>query len=343
MDNSLTNTAGIGLSLAVWLAHEQYDSGASEHPGKDMISATGLLKPTRQMILANRVPPSDRQTDVSDLIASRFGTAIHDSVDHAWHTGYKDALSRLGHPQKMIDKIIINPSFDDLASMPGAIPVYLEQRFFRSIEVDGNEIVISGKFDQIINGELNDIKTTSAYTYTSGNKDDDYIIQGSIYRWINPTKVTSDLFRIQHIFTDWQRMQVKTTPGYPASRIVESTYQLLSESQTETWMRAKIREILANQHLDEDQIVRCSDKELWMSEPVFKYYADPAKAAEGGRSTKNFPNYPAAASFANKAGKGVVVTVQAEPKACKYCPAFEICTQKDEYPSNLSPETEPTP
>jgi len=68
-----------------------------------------------------------------------------------------------------------------------------------------------------------------------------------------------------------------------------------------------------------------------MSEPLFKYYSDPAKAAEGGRSTKNFPNYMAAAAFRNKANKGVVVTVPGEAKACGYCAGAPLCTQRLKY------------
>lgn len=334
-----SNTAGIGLALAVWLAHDEYSNGAAEHPGKNIISATGLIKPVRQLILGNRVPASDRQVDVSDLISSRLGHAIHDSVETAWKNGYRQALALIGYPKKMIDLIRINPADDEL--FDGCIPVYLEQRFFRSIIVDGNEIVISGKFDQIIAGEVNDTKTTSAYTWINDSKTVDYQIQGSIYRWINPEKVTSDVMRIQHVFTDWQRALSKSNPNYPKSRLVEAKVELMSLQETETWIRNRIREIVLNQDKDEPDIVRCSDKDLWMSEPQFKYYSDPATAAKGGRSTKNFPNYPAAATYCNKAGKGVVVTVPSEPKACGYCAGFDLCTQKDEYEINQKSKEEP--
>jgi hypothetical protein len=89
--NAYTNTADIGLAMAVWLAHDEYSSGANEHEGQNVISATGLLKPIRQLVLSNRVPPSDRQVDVSDFIASRLGHAIHDSIEHAWKRSWPTA------------------------------------------------------------------------------------------------------------------------------------------------------------------------------------------------------------------------------------------------------------
>ena len=97
MAATLSNTNNIGLALAVWLAHDEYTSGSEEHPGKDVISATSLLKGTRQLILSNRVSPVDRQVDVSEMIALRLGHAIHDSVEHAWKSGYRRALTLLGY------------------------------------------------------------------------------------------------------------------------------------------------------------------------------------------------------------------------------------------------------
>lgn len=339
MAATLSNTSDIGLALAVWLAHDEYSSGAEDHPGKDVISATALLKPTRQLILSNRADPKDRQVDVSDMIAPRLGHAIHDSIEHAWKSGYRQALTKLGYPGRMIDRIRINPAAYDPEVDTDIVPVFLEQRCFREIDIDGHPVIVSGKFDQVIDGEVNDTKTTSVYTWIKGSKTEDYALQGSIYRWISPDKVTSDVMRVQHVFTDWQRSMAKSSPDYPKSRVVEAKVQLLSIPETELWIRNRIRELVANQDLPEPEIVPCSEKDLWMSPPVFKYYADPRKAAEGGKSTKNFPNYPAAAHYCNQQGKGVVVTVPSEPKACLYCAGFDLCTQKDAFNLQIQKES----
>lgn len=325
--NQLTNNNGFGLAMAVWLAHDDYDAGANSFPGKQVVSVTSLLKPTRQFILGHRVPVEERTNDVADFIRSRGGHAIHDSIEGAWRNGYEKALAKLGYPKKMIEKIYINPSDEMRKLNPDIIPVYLEQRYFR--EFMG--VIISGKFDQIIDGELNDTKTTSVFTYLNGNKNDDYQLQLSLYRWICPDKVTSDVARIQHYFTDWQGFMRKTNPNYPRHPIVEKTIKLMSIKETEQWIRAKFAEIDANQTLEEDQMIRCSDADLWRSQPEYKYFADPTKAALGGRSTKNFNNYPEATLHCQKAGKGLVVTIPSKVKACSYCPAFDICTQQKEY------------
>ena len=74
---ALTNTAGLSLAMAVWLAHDEYTDGAEEHQGKNLISATSLLKPTRQFVLSNRLTPQDTQVDVTDMIAAQLGHAVH--------------------------------------------------------------------------------------------------------------------------------------------------------------------------------------------------------------------------------------------------------------------------
>ena len=325
----ISNNHDFGLAMAVWLAHDEYDNGSTDHPGKNVISATSLLKPTRQIVLSARLTPSQKTPDVADVIASSLGTAIHDSIEHAWITGYKKALARLGYPDKAIAKIKINP--DPATVMEDDIPIYLEQRKFRSIFIDNHEIIISGKFDQIIDGEINDTKTTSVYTFLKGSSNDKFAKQGSIYRWLDPKIVTSDIMRIQHFFTDWKRADSKINPDYPKHKIAEKKLQLLGLSEIERFIETKLREIIRNQDLPEEDLVRCTNEELWISDPVWKYYSDPAKAAAGGRATKNFDSAAAAYSYRSSKSKGVVVPIAGQVKACGYCPAFEICTQKDEY------------
>lgn len=319
---NLTNVTGISMAMAVWLARNEYDSGADIAPKGELISATTLLKSTRSFILGNRVPQEESTVDVLDLVPSKLGHAIHASVEDAWKN-YHQAMKDLGYPQRVIDAIRINPETVE----DGEIPVYLEQRYFK--EIDG--VIVSGQLDQLIDGQLNDTKTTSVYAYINGSKVEDYRLQMSIYRWLAPERVTSDIAMIQHMFTDWQRSMARQNPNYPQSRLVEFPVELMSLSETELWIKNKLAEIRANVNLPEPDIIRCTDKELWRSEPKYKYYADVEKAKAGGRSTKNFDNPQDAATHQAKAGKGVVITVPGQVKACGYCPAFPICTQKDDY------------
>lgn len=323
---ALTNTHDISLVMSVWLAHSEYDNGAHKFPGMDVISATALIKPMRQLILSRRVPMEENKHDVADFIASKMGTAIHDSVEKTWTKYSKEALTSLGYTQKQIAKVKINP--DPETVKPDDFPIYLEQRFFRQFN---HHIIISGQSDQIVNGELNDIKTTSVFGYLKGSKEEDYRLQGSIYRWLRPDLITRDTMKIQFVFTDWQKSMINTIPNYPKLKLHKMSVDLMSLKETENWIRRRINQIYEYQDAPQSELPLCSDKELWRSDPKYKYYSDPAKAEQGGRSTRNFDSFPEAMAHKSSAGKGAVVTVPGKVKACLYCPAFSICAQRQQY------------
>lgn len=314
-----TNLFGIDLSLAVWLVHDSYDFV----PGERAISATSLLKPVRQTILGSRIPPETVSEDLSQRISVRLGHAIHDSVEHAWKEGYQRNLSLLGTPGHIIDRVVINPEPEELK--PDSIPVYIEQRGTRKI----GDWKVSGKLDMAINGRLKDIKSTSVFTYVKGRKDSDYQLQGSIYRWLHQDKITEDEMDIQFVFTDHMKAMVHSVPGYPETKVVSYPVPLMSLEETENWIENRISEIATNFDAPEEALPRCSDEDLWRSEPVWKYFSDANKT--DGRPQKNFDNAADANKHRAEKGKGVVVMVPGKVKACSYCKAFSICSQKDEY------------
>lgn len=323
----ITNNHNISLPMAVWLLHDEYDYVRDAN----YISATSLLKSTKQLVLARRIPAEARELDVADLIASRMGTAVHDSIEKAWTVSGKLGMVKLGYPEHIAERITINPTPEMLAENPSIIPVYMEQRVIKEITVLGKTVRIGGKYDMVIDGSLFDAKTTSVYSYLLGDKDEDYSKQGSIYRWLDSEKITSDHIFIQFLFTDWQKMMTKTNPKYPPLKLHEYPVELMPLADTERFIINKVTEVFSLMDAPEDKLPACTDKELWRSAPKYKYYADPNKT--DGKSTKNFDDLSSANAFwkVEKAGKGIVKTVPGEVKACAYCPAYSICKQRDQY------------
>jgi hypothetical protein len=325
----ITNTSGISLPLAVWLAHDEYDyiQGVENY-----ISVTTLMKPLRQIILPSRIPTQEVELDVQDMIATSMGHALHDSIEKAWKRGYKRALKLLGHPEELIERVAINPTDEERRASNHMIPVYIEQRSMR--EIDG--YTIGGKFDMVTEGIVNDNKSTSVWAWINGTRDDEHRLQMSLYRWLDAgqpvRKITEDFGQINYIFTDWSKAQARTNPKYP-KRVETKNIALMSLQDTENWIRRRIAEIETNKHLHETQLPECTDEELWRSAPQFKYYADAAKAnTPGARSTKNFDSLNEARKFmAEKGGVGTIKTIPGEVKRCGYCQAFDICSQKDKY------------
>ena len=322
----ITNNFNISLSLAVWLLHDEYDYVNEPN----YISVTTLMKPLRHIILPRRIPRELVETDVSDFIARALGHSLHDSIEKSWVKGYKRSLALLGYPEKVIERVLINPTPEELASTPNAIPIYLEQRAKKTVEVNGKTWTVGGKFDMVAEGIVHDNKSTSAYTWVYGGRDEEHQQQGSLYRWLNPDKITEDFIRINYIFTDWQKAQAKQNPNYPQKRVESKDIMLLSEAEIQRWVEWKLQLVMKYWDAPERDIPNCTDEELWMSDPKFKYYADPAKTS--GRSTKNFDSLLEANAFkAEKGNKGIIITVPGEPKRCDYCDAFPLCTQKDKY------------
>lgn len=331
----ITNKTGVSLAMAVWAVNDDYDYQKADN----YISATGLMKPIRQIVLPRRIPVDERQLpDVLDLLSRAMGHSIHDSVEKAWVQNYKKNLKRLGTPEHVINRVLVNKTDEEIAewraSANGAEPilVFVEQRALKTVKTTRRSWTVGGKFDMVTDGIVQDTKTTTAYTWVYGGRDDEHALQGSLYRWLNPEKITEDFIRINYLFTDWQKFQAKSNPKYPQSRLEHKDIPLLDITDTEQWVINKLEQVERYLSAPEDQIPLCTDEELWMSDPVFKYYAKPETAMAGGRATKNCDSMAEAREYmASKGGKGTIITVKGEPKRCDYCEAFDACRQKDAF------------
>jgi len=316
-----TNQENIPLPLAVLLASDFYEH--STNPNQ--ISATALLKPIKRIILSNRLTGSNEE-DISGKIASTNGTAIHNMMEHAWLTNYEQAMLDLGYPQKLIDRVCINPTEEGLMAFREQfkdvpVPVYLERRTQKKIAGWS----LSGAFDFVVEDKVYDLKSCGTYSYINGSNKDDYIKQMSIYRWLNPDIIKQDTGSILYWFTDWSALKANIDKAYPQQRIIENSFNLLSLPATESFITKKLNSITALMDEPESAMPQCTETELWASAPVFSYYKNKAST---GRSTKNFDtSFDANARMAKDGHVGKVVERKSQVRACKWCPAIAVCNQ----------------
>jgi hypothetical protein len=318
MTQTYANVGDVPLALAVFLSSDYYDHDHTPNT----ISATTLLKPLRQIVLPTRIPPGVAMPNLADMMNNRMGSAIHDGIEKAWITNHKPAMAALGYPARVIERVRINPTPEELTE--DTIPIYLEQRLKRQM----GKWIITGKFDFVGEGRVQDFKTTSVWTYKNQVNATKYTQQGSIYRWLNPTMIHQDEMDIHYIFTDWKGGMQKTDPSYPPRRFHKQSFPLMSLGETEQFIRTKVNLIDQHWATEEELLPLCDDEELWRSEPQFKYYksGDTTKS----RSTKNFDTRQEAVIFMTTNGNtGAIKEVPGQVMACKYCPAFAICSQKD--------------
>lgn len=324
MTQRYTNKSNLPLALAVFLAADSYDYD----PTPFTISATTLMKPLRQIILATRVPADSTPPDIMDRAANRMGASIHDSIERAWkdETNRKMSLLALGIPASIAQRVVVNPADEFIEANPNCIPVYMEQRERRKV----GKWTVTGKFDFVAESQVQDFKTANVLSYKKQRNADKQIMQGSLYRWLNPKKITKDTMLIMHIFMDWMAAFAKADPdNYPQHRMLKQVLELKSIQETDNYVRNKLDLIEKYWDALESDIPECEGEDLWRSEPMFKYYKNGDTTAK--RSTKNFDTRIGAYTYmtVDMKGAGAVKEVPGTVKACHYCNSFEVCTQKD--------------
>ena len=320
-NTTFTNDTNIPLSLAVWLSYDDYDYNFDPNT----LSATELLQPIRALILSKQNPSLKSKIDVSSLVPSAMGTALHSSIESVWlkKDQVKKSLINLGYPQATVDKVLINPEPSEITK--DSIPVYLEQRKSKKL----GKYTITGKSDFIINGALEDFKSSGTYSYLTQSNAEKHMQQGSIYRWLQPDIITSDVMHIRYLFTDWSKLESIKNPNYPKSRLTSQPFNLMGLAETEQFILNILNQLDQYISKPQDELPRCSDKDLWIKPTVWKYYKDPNKT---NRSTKNFDNELDAYNRLSKDGSvGIVKKIEGKVERCKYCPVVNNCNQAKEY------------
>ena len=318
-----TNNYNLPLSLAVWLLDDGYDHAAVSSPYT--FSVTEIIKPVRQVILGRRVNslPAEQQMqpDIISLFNARVGQSVHSAIEKAWESDrLPELLHMLGISKHVGKSIEVNPTSN--FGIEDSFKLYMEQR--RTVKIT-DKYSLTGQYDYNFDGQLEDFKFTKTYAMTKGTNDDYYIKQGSCYKFIFPDQITEDTTRISFLFGDW--MASRVTGDYPVVPIDSKLFPLMSNYQTRTFITEKFMDIDKYFDADESTLPECTPTELWKDDDLYKYYKNPLSTS---RSTKNFDTVTEAnLRLAKDGGVGVVRTVLGKVKACKYCKAFPLCTQKD--------------
>lgn len=316
MATNTTNNTKVPLSMALWLADDDYD-----HDDDPMtISATTLLQPIKQIILGRQNPDLTRTDDVLNNAASRMGTAMHDAIERSWRKKASTVarlLCAVGLPKMVAGKVIIDPTEKEIAA--GCIPVYMERRSYKQVGL----YRISGKFDFVMEGHLEDFKSTGTYTYEKKTNDKKHAQQGSIYRWLNPDIITDNIMTICYFFTNWAAGR-SYDKAYPSHKVMGVKFALDTIENTQAFVEQQVSLIERLKDEPQSDLPACTAEQLWQGAGVWKYY----KKIGAKRATKNFDSpHDANSRLYDDGGTGEVVHFPDEPKACMYCDVNTICEQ----------------
>jgi hypothetical protein len=349
----ITNKHDIGLSIALMLAVDDYDYD----PRPNSISATSLLKPLRVLALQAIHKNNPTEIDVTQLVASRTGTAVHDKLEATWLNPdkVKRGLTRLGFKDP---KVLVNPTPDQIAHSPNHSVVWVEQRAEKALIINGDEFILTGKFDIVLNGKLEDLKNTGSFKVIKTIKEEErfihlkrklattndigkalaliqeecptifeYAFQGSVYRMLNPDKITEDFMSIQFIMKDWYKGKVGED-YYPDINPYQFDIDLFSKEEVMAYIIDTLTEL--KEIIDTKELPLCSNKELWIADPVFKVYKDSKSKRALPKGT--FETHQEAIDFNSKRKvPGVIKCITSPPRRCGYCNVKEVCDQYKKF------------
>jgi len=267
--------------------------------GKARLSATQLLNSPRIVALTRKFEDEIEQ-DVSDMVWSIFGTAIHGVLEHGKGDNH-----------------------------------IVEERLHA--EVAGWQI--SGAIDlQIVTGEqtvsIRDYKTTSAWAVM--NEKIEWEQQLNIYAWLVETnkRVVVDSLGIVAIIRDWSRRDAGKNEAYPQAPVKEIPIKLWPFEERQKFIEERLMaHAEAEFALDADEdLPLCTPEEMWEKPTVW------AIRKVGNVRAKSLHNSEEEANAAlEAAGKGYEIELRPgeRTRCASFCPVSNWCQQWRDYQEGL--------
>jgi hypothetical protein len=258
------------------------------------LSATELISSPR-IVQLRRAHEAEIEMDVTDMVWSIFGTAIHGVLEHG-----KDA-------NHLVEERLKTEL--DGWSISGAIDLQV-------VEDDG--IVIS------------DYKTTGAWAVM--NEKQDWTNQLNIYAWLVETVKQKPVkkLNIVAIIRDWSRRDAQTRDGYPDAPIKELPITLWSYEERTAFIRSKINDHAEALFAAETggDLPLCAPDHMWEKPTMWA-----VKKVGGVRAKNVCATLEEANDKLDAAGKGYFIEERPgeRTRCATFCQVNTFCSQWKEY------------
>ena len=262
--------------------------------GKAHLSVTQLINSPKIVALTSLFHEEIEQ-DVSDMVWSIFGSAVHNILEHG-----KDANHKI------------------------------EERLHA--EIDGWNI--SGAIDLQIVCEggiaIRDYKTTSVWAVM--NEKIEWEQQLNIYAWLveKVKGITVTDVGIVAIIRDWNRRDAANREGYPEAPIKELPVKLWPLEEREKFILSRIAKHSACEFAIESdaEIPECTSEEMWEKPTTWA-----VKKIGGVRAKSVCATEEEAMSTLASIGRGYVIEVRhgQRTRCANFCPVNHRCIQWKEY------------
>jgi len=287
----LTNRHNLPDTFVNVLKKPTYSSGGAD------LSVTQLIN-SPQIVALKRKHAQELEEDVSDMVWSLFGTAVHSILENGKQAGHT-----------------------------------VEQRIHTNI--DGWNL--SGAIDlQIDNGDgtisVRDYKVTGAWSVMA--QKEEWENQLNVYAFLIAhvkQKPVKDI-AIVAIVRDWSRRQAKTQEDYPASPIVTIPIPLWTYERQLQYVKDRIA-----QHSECDfqastgaALPKCTPSEMWEKPTIYA-----VKKVGAVRAKSLHVNEQEAIAAKEKLGNLAIIEVRPgeRTRCAEFCAVNKYCQQWQEYQS----------
>lgn len=289
----LTNKHNIPQTFVNVLERPTYSKGRAH------ISATQLINSPKIVALTQKFQDQLEQ-DVSDMIWSLFGSAVHGVLEHGADENH-----------------------------------LIEER----IKTEIDSWTISGAIDlQIINKDgtisIRDYKVTSAWSAMNNKKDWEH--QLNIYAWLVESvkqKEVKDV-GIVAIIRDWSRRDAARNPDYPQAPVKEIPVSLWSFEDRNLFIRERIAahsDCMFAMDTDAD-LPDCTPEQMWEKPTTWAL-----KKTGNVRAKSIYETKGAAQAALKEAGRGYEIEIRPgeRTRCATFCPVSSFCDQWHKYQEKL--------
>ena len=206
-------------------------------------SVTTILKPTRMILLEKRYADEIEQ-DVSDMIWSIWGTAVHYVLEQA--DNYNMTERRFEYP-------IIKDYH-----LTGQIDLYNKDTF-----------------------TIEDYKTASVWKIIN-NDFDDWYKQGMMYAWLMiKNGFIVEKVKFHALLKDWSVSKAKYDSSYPQQAIYTYEFDVKTHDlvNIQEFIINKFQDIIANENVTDDELPECTKKEKWQDDDKYAVMKNGRKSA----------------------------------------------------------------
>lgn len=277
----ITNKMGLPQALV--------DAVSIRQPS-DSYSASMLTKSPRQVHLERR-HAHEIERDVSDMIWSLFGTAVHKVIEQA-------------DPEQAL----------------------LEEALTHELS---NGAKITGTADLYESGKISDWKTVSvwSYVYLDDQKRFEYESQLNTYALLFelygfPVRE----LEIVMLFRDWQKNKAKYNSDYPQQQVYPLPLKMWSAEHTERYLLDRTNLFESYKDVPDDDLPFCTDSERWAKPGKVAVMKRGRKSALRVLDTTE----QAEAWMQQNSGEYIEQRPGEPWKRCEYCDAAAFCNQFQE-------------